>query len=412
MVAGAHSYTFRPSLSAPERRYVLTSDRLTWTGNEGGIAYRDVARVKVYQSRFWGSSRAYWTCKLYPYQGKTLYLSAAHVLSGRAIEDRTKSYIPFIKELEARIAGANENVRFVVGRGWLSRIEGGAGSIAVLFLRQIWRFDRDRSAAVLAAVMQKIGPRLRGHRTARAQFKIAFPEKNEEDAETILNGMWDNLGRVVAEYGHLGTLWDFDPERPRSGRILVDQTIAERMRNLGKDRGPALMFGAHLANWELLGLAATAHGRNIALVYRAPRISPIASEIIRIRGAGVAELIPAGFYSPLKIRNALRRGCLVGMLVDQYDANGVNVSFFKRTCRVNSVLGRMARLIECPIYGARVVRQKDGRYRFEVTEPLTPPRDHEAKIDVNGTMQMVTTIIEGWVRDHPEQWMWTHKRWR
>jgi KDO2-lipid IV(A) lauroyltransferase len=100
------------------------------------------------------------------------------------------------------------------------------------------------------------------------------------------------------------------------------------------------------------------------------------------------------------------------MLVDQYDANGVDVSFFKRTCRVNSVLGRMARLFECPIYGARVVRQTDGRYRFEVTEALTPPRDHEGKIDVNGTMQMVTSIIEDWVRDHPEQWMWTHKRWR
>ena len=406
------SYSFRSSRSAPERQYRLTPDRLTWTGSENGIAYRDVARVKVYQSRFWGSSKSYWTCKLYPYQGRKIYLSAAHVLAGRAIEDRTKRYIPFIKELEARIAGANKNVRFVVGRGWLSRIEGGVGSIAVLLLRQIWRFDCDRTARVLAGVMQKIGPRLRGHRTARAQLRIAFPEKNEEEVETILGGMWDNLGRVVAEYGHLGTLWDFDPERPRPGRILLDQTIAERMLRLGKERGPALMFGAHLANWELLGLAATAHGRDIALVYRSPRISPLEREIIRIRGAGVAELIPAGFYSPLRIRSALRRGCLVGMLVDQYDANGVDVTFFKRTCRVNSVLGRMARLFECPIYGARIVRQTDGRYRFEITEPLTPPRDREGKIDVNGTMQMVTSIVEPWVRDHPEQWMWTHKRWR
>src|SRR5262245_32952684 len=204
LIVPGDSYSFRPSRSAPERQYRLTSDRLTWTGSEGGIAYRDVARVKVYQSRFWGSSRAYWTCKLYPYRGKKLYLSAAHVLSGRAIEDRTQSYIPFIKELEARITGANKNVSFVVGRGWLSRIEGGVGSIAVLLLRQIWRFDCHRTATVLAALLQKIGPRLRGHRTARAQLRIAFPEKKEEEAEAILDGMWDNLGRVVAEYGHLG----------------------------------------------------------------------------------------------------------------------------------------------------------------------------------------------------------------
>src|SRR5262245_18771785 len=377
-----HSYTFRPSLFAAERRYFLTPDRLTWTGNEFGIAYRDVARVKVYQNRFWGSSRAYWTCKLYPYQGQKLYLSAAHVLAGRTIEDRTQAYIPFIKELESRIATANTNVRFVTGRGWLSRLEGGVGRIAVLFLRQIWRFDCDRTANFLAGLMRKIGPRLRGHRTARAQLKAAFPEKNSEEIENLLEGMWDNIGRVVAEYGHLETIWDFDPEHPRSGRILVDQTAAERMQRLGRESGPALMFGAHLANWELLGLAAAAHGRKIALVYREPRASRIASEIIRIRGTGVAELIPAGFYSPLRVRNALRRGYLVGMLVDQYDANGIEVSFFNRACRVNAVLGRMARLFECPIYGARVMRNTDGCYQYELTEPLTPPLDQNGKIDV------------------------------
>jgi KDO2-lipid IV(A) lauroyltransferase len=100
------------------------------------------------------------------------------------------------------------------------------------------------------------------------------------------------------------------------------------------------------------------------------------------------------------------------MLVDQHDAKGVEVNFFGRTCRVNGMLGRVARLFECPIYGARVVRLPDGHYHFEMTDPLTPPRDHEGKIDAAGTMQLVTSIIEGWVRDHPEQWMWTHRRWR
>jgi len=407
-----YAYSFRPSASAPEQGYLLTPDRLTWTGNEAGIAYRDVTRVKVYQSRFWGSSRSYWTCMLYPRQGKSIYLSAAHVVASRKIEDRTQTYIPFIKELEGRIARHNADARFIVGRSWLSRLDGAVAGAAVLILRQIWRFDRDRTAVVSAGLMKRIGPRLRGHRVARAQLKTAFPEKSSEEIEEILDGVWDNIGRVVAEYGHLGTLWDFDPAQPRSGRILVDQTVAERMLRLGRDRKPALMFGAHLANWELLGLAARAYGRDIALIYRAPKISSITREIIKIRGAGVAELIPAGFYSPLKIRDALRRGSMVGMLVDQYDANGIEVSFFQRACRVNSTLGRMARLFECPIYGARVIRQTDGRYRFEVTKPLTPPRDHEGKIDVAGTMQVVTSTIEAWVRDHPEQWMWTHRRWR
>ena len=412
IIVAGHSYSFRPSAYAPEQHYLLTPDRLTWADGDNSIFYRDVAQIKVYQRRFWGSSRLYWTCKLYSYQGRRIYLSAAHRLGFRTIEDRTRTYIPFIKDLEARIGATNTNVRFVVARGWLSRIEGVAGWVAVQTLRQIWRFDSDRTADILAGLMRKIGPRLRGHRTARAQLITAFPERNSEEIKTLLDGMWDNIGRIVAEYGHLGTLWDFDPARPGSGRILVDPVVAERLLQLGRSREPALMFGAHLANWELLGLAATAHGRDIVLVYREPKIVPIANEIVRIRNAGVAGLIPAGVNSPLKVRNALRRSCLVGMLVDQYDAHGIEVSFFRRNCCVNSMLGRMARLFECPIYGARVVRLPDGRYQFEMTEPLTPPRDSEGKIDVAGTMQMVTSIIEDWVRDHPEQWMWTHRRWR
>lgn len=408
------SYSFRPSAFASERYYALIPDRLTWTGaGEGSISYRDIAKIKVYQTRFWGSSRSYWTCILYPYSGKTIHLGAAHRVRGRAVEDRTQSYIPFIKELEARISAANENVRFVHGRGFLSWIEGSAGWIAVQILRIFRRFDCDRSANVLARIMRILGPRLRGHRLARTQLQTAFPQKNTEDIETILDGVWNNMGRVIAEYAHLNNLWDFDPARPESGkRILIDSVVAERLLRLGKSNEPSLMFGAHLANWELLALAATAHGRDIVLVYRQPKIVSIASEIVTLRGNGVAGLIPAGPDAPLKVRSALRRGCLVGMLVDQHDANGVEVSFFGRSCRVNGMLGRVARLFECSIYGARVIRLPDHRYRFEMTDPLTPPRDHEGKIDAQGTMQMVTSIIEGWIRDNPEQWMWTHRRWR
>jgi KDO2-lipid IV(A) lauroyltransferase len=59
-----------------------------------------------------------------------------------------------------------------------------------------------------------------------------------------------------------------------------------------------------------------------------------------------------------------------------------------------------------------VTRKTDGRYQFELTEPLTPPRDQDGKIDAAGTMQLVTSTVESWVREHPEQWMWTHRRWR
>ena len=59
------------------------------------------------------------------------------------------------------------------------------------------------------------------------------------------------------------------------------------------------------------------------------------------------------------------------------------------------------------------VRLPDGNHFWsEVTEPLDLPRDAQGEVDIQGTMQMITTIIEGWVREHPEQWLWLHRRWR
>jgi len=74
-------------------------------------------------------------------------------------------------------------------------------------------------------------------------------------------------------------------------------------------------------------------------------------------------------------------------------------------------IARLARHFECPIHGIRSVRHPDGRLQVRVTEAIEPKRDAEGKIDVAGTMQVITSVVEGWVREHPEQWLWLH-RWR
>jgi KDO2-lipid IV(A) lauroyltransferase len=61
----------------------------------------------------------------------------------------------------------------------------------------------------------------------------------------------------------------------------------------------------------------------------------------------------------------------------------------------------------------RVVRLPDGNsFWGEVTNAIEPPRDTDGRIDIAGTMQAITSVIEGWVREHPEQWLWLHRRWR
>jgi KDO2-lipid IV(A) lauroyltransferase len=101
------------------------------------------------------------------------------------------------------------------------------------------------------------------------------------------------------------------------------------------------------------------------------------------------------------------------MLVDQHYVNGVDVTFFGRTCKANPFIARLARHIDCPIHGTRVVRLPDKRrFRVDLSEAIEPRRDADGKVDIAGTMQAITSVVEGWVREHPEQWLWVHRRWR
>ena len=75
-------------------------------------------------------------------------------------------------------------------------------------------------------------------------------------------------------------------------------------------------------------------------------------------------------------------------------------------------VANLARRFDCPVRGARAIRLPGGRFRLELTDPIPMPRDSEGLIDVDAATQAVNDVIAGWVREHPGQWLWMHRRWR
>ena len=216
-----------------------------------------------------------------------------------------------------------------------------------------------------------------------------------------------------AEFAHLDRLWDFDPDNPtRRGRIELAQVDIDRFVQLLNDGKPALIFAAHLANWELPAICAATYKLDSAVLYRRPNITAIDRWLRETRTASMGELIATDMSAPIKIAEALDRGAHVGMLVDQYYMRGVPVTFFGRRTLANPLLARLAQHFNCPIHGTRIVRLPDHRLRGELSAEITPVRNADGVIDIAGTMQAVFNVLEGWIREHPEQWLWLHRRWR
>ena len=131
--------------------------------------------------------------------------------------------------------------------------------------------------------------------------------------------------------------------------------------------------------------------------------------VLNTRGVNMGQLIKTGLDAPMKAADALAAGKHVGMLVDQYYVRGVPVTFFGRQTMANPLIARLARQIDCPIHGTRVVRLPGHRFRADLTEAVEPVRDADGRVDVAGTMQAITNVVEGWIREHPEQWLWLHR---
>ena len=297
-------------------------------------------------------------------------------------------------------------------RSLTAMLDAAVGKLAALGLRGLRRFDRKRTADFAGRFLQRIGPWLPEHKVGRANLQAAYPEKSAAEIEQILCGVWDNLGRFGAEFAHLDRLTILDPRDPKPSDIEFDHETRLRFETIRDAGRPVLMFAAHLGNWELPALVAHHYGLKVSVLYRRPNLPSVADAVVEMRAGCMGTLVASGTEAPFVLAKALEDCGVAGMLVDQHDRRGVDVEFFGRPARTSAVIARLARQVDCPIQGVRVIRLPDNRFRIELTEAIATVRTASGEIDIEGTMQAITRVIEGWVRGHPEQWLWLHQRWR
>jgi Kdo2-lipid IVA lauroyltransferase/acyltransferase len=301
----------------------------------------------------------------------------------------------------------------MIGRPLKRLVDSIAGALAVDVLNKAKRMDRRRTANFAAALSRKIGPLLPEHRLGRANLRAAFPQKSAAEIEQILIGVWENLARVVIEFAHLDEFCVDGVGPQTADAITYAPEMIERYESVARGGKAILVFAAHLANWELPAIIGKRLGHDGAILYRRPSIDAVGDHVVRLRTPLMGELIPTGLAAPVQLVRRAESGVNIGMLVDQHYSKGVEVTFFGRRCMANPLIAQLAAQTGCPIYGMRTVRQLDGNsFWAEITNPVEPVRDAEGCVDITGTTQTVTSVIEGWIREHPEQWLWLHRRWR
>lgn len=263
----------------------------------------------------------------------------------------------------------------------------------------------DAASALGGWAARTIGPRLPLSKRAVHNLTRTFPDMPRAEVARIVRGMWDNLGRVAAEFPHIG---EFQTHGD-GGRVEV--VGAEYVDTLREDGLPGIFFSGHIGNWEIISLAATQRGVPLDRVYRAANNRLVEWLYRHGRSAVEGALIQKGAAGVRPLLKSLKEGKHLGMLVDQKMNDGIPVPFLGRTAMTAPALADFALKFGCPVVPARVQRLKGARFRVIIQPPLHLPDTGDRHADIAAGMAMVNAVIEQWVLDTPEQWLWLHNRW-
>lgn len=270
---------------------------------------------------------------------------------------------------------------------------------------------RRRATAFAAWFTRLISPLIPENKVGAANLAAAFPEKSEAERRRILKGVWDNLARTAVEYAFLDEiLSEFRVHRMDRGPVTA--TGLEDFLRIREDGKPGLIFSAHLANWELPATIAERFGLQLTIMFRVPKNSIVAEDLMKMRNEMMGDLIPPRFGSAFEIADIVANNGHVGLLVDQRRTGSPLLPFFGRPALTSTFFATLARQYDCPVHGVRAIRLPGDRFHIELTPPIELPRDAHGLIDVMAATQKINDIIEGWIREHPEQWLWLHDRWR
>lgn len=265
----------------------------------------------------------------------------------------------------------------------------------------------DVASNIGGAVARTLGPLLPLTRRARRNLERFLPELGKAGIEAAIVEMWDNLGRTAAEYPHLKNFRIDGPD------ARVEASGAEHIRAAEAAGRPIIFYAGHFANWEMGTVAAAGFGVPVYLVYREANNRHVETLFREGRGGIAGGLIPKGKRGAKLAIEALKAGKALGMLLDQKMNDGVAVPFFGVPAMTAPAAAALALRYNCALLPVQIERLgRQARFRVNVGAALDFAAfagDASAK-----QMQILAAInadLERWIRKHPGQWLWLHRRW-
>ena len=259
------------------------------------------------------------------------------------------------------------------------------------------------SSALGGKLFEKIGPLFRSKKLIHSNLKKAFPDISLDHLNGITKMMWNNYGRVFAEYMFIKK---FREDRSNKNIIIEGQEILEDIKK--KNRSVVFISG-HLSNFELMAMHIEKSGIKLSAIYR-PLNNIFLNKIMeRIRKKYICKYqIKKGIGGMKKLMHLKKLNYSTALMIDQRVSQGIRSDFFNQKALTTTIPAQLVKKFKIPIVPIFIERINNINFKIVIKNPITFDNEETTKTITD----KLNLVLEKMISYKPELWIWSHNRWK
>ena len=277
--------------------------------------------------------------------------------------------------------------------------------ICVIFFFVIFKILGLKLASIISSnIFILFGPIFRSNKIVFSNLKIAFPNIDENQKKQILRKMWFNYGKIFAEYMFIK---DFRHNEKYSAKISIENK--DIIEKIIKDNEQVIFISGHFNNFELMAMQIEKLGIKLSALYR-PLNNPYLNPIMeKIRKKYICKKqVKKGISGTKDLLLDFKDGSSIALMIDQRVSQGIRSNLFNKEALTTTIPAQFIKKFKIRIVPVHIERQRNNDFKIKFFEPVNFSNEES----IETITSKLNKILEEMIIKSPEQWIWTHNRWK
>tara|TARA_B100000161_G_C33505981_1_gene394051 strand:- start:150 stop:1016 length:867 start_codon:yes stop_codon:yes gene_type:complete len=277
--------------------------------------------------------------------------------------------------------------------------------LIIIFFLLIFKLIGLKYSTILSAkIFGILGPLIRSNKISHSNLSKAIPNLTEKEKNEIIKMMWNNYGKILAEYVFIK---NFRKSKKFTEKIFIKNQ--NELENIKKSTSPVIFISGHFSNFELMAMYLEKSGINLAAIYRPLNnifLNPI-MEYIR-KNYICKNQVKKGMSGTKELLKLFKQGTSVALMIDQRVSEGISSKFFNNDALTTTIPAQFVKKFDAKIVPIYIERDLKNNFTIEINKSI--------EFSKNETLESITLklnqILEKMILRNPNQWIWTHNRWK